>query len=159
MSTETKLEAALRDAIEGMEDMLPYVSEYFREKWGHQGYIDRAKAALAEAQGPRAGAARECWVLFGGQGRSIPSEVRSKESEEIYTDPGYEWIRMVEAAPSAPSSGHGEPASGEPSPNPSPEISYCPKCTTFHAGSCWYPPEALGRAPAPGPTDKEPDRG
>ena len=41
------LRAALEDAIEGMEDMLPYVDPYFQWKWGHQGYIDRAKAALA----------------------------------------------------------------------------------------------------------------
>jgi hypothetical protein len=42
----TELEAALRDALEGMEDMVGYVPEYFRERWSHQGYIDRARAAL-----------------------------------------------------------------------------------------------------------------
>lgn len=40
--------AALKDALDGMEDMFPYVPEFFREKWDHQGYIDRAKAVLAE---------------------------------------------------------------------------------------------------------------
>jgi hypothetical protein len=43
-----RLVAALRDALDGMEDMIGYVPEYFRVKWDHQGYIDRAKAALAE---------------------------------------------------------------------------------------------------------------
>lgn len=41
------LRKALEDALEGMEDMFPYVPEFFRWKWDHQGYIDRAKAALA----------------------------------------------------------------------------------------------------------------
>lgn len=41
---------ALKDALDGLEDMFPYVPEFFREKWEHQGYIDRAKAALREAQ-------------------------------------------------------------------------------------------------------------
>jgi len=44
---ESATAAAFRDAIEGMEDMLPYVDEYFRKKWDHQGYIDRAKAFLS----------------------------------------------------------------------------------------------------------------
>jgi hypothetical protein len=30
--------------------MIGYVPEYFQWKWDHQGYIDRAKAALAEAE-------------------------------------------------------------------------------------------------------------
>lgn len=42
--------AALKDALGGMEDMIGYVPEYFREKWEHQDYIDRAKAALEEAE-------------------------------------------------------------------------------------------------------------
>jgi aspartate-semialdehyde dehydrogenase len=41
------LEDALRDAIEGMEDMICYVTPYFIEKWDHVGYIRRARAALA----------------------------------------------------------------------------------------------------------------
>lgn len=44
------LAAALENAIEGMEDMIGYVPDYFQEKWDHQGYIDRAKAALKEAE-------------------------------------------------------------------------------------------------------------
>lgn len=41
------LQESLADAIEGMEDMIAYVPDYFREKWGHDDYIARAKAALA----------------------------------------------------------------------------------------------------------------
>ncbi|AHH98265.1 DUF2283 domain-containing protein [Kutzneria albida] len=44
-----RLKAALADALEGLEDMLPYVSEYFAEKWNHAGYIQRAKEALHAA--------------------------------------------------------------------------------------------------------------
>lgn len=40
------LRKALEEAVEGMEDMIAYVPEYFREKWDHQGYINRAKEAL-----------------------------------------------------------------------------------------------------------------
>lgn len=40
------LRGALEDALDGLEDMFPYVPEFFREKWEHQGYIDRARAAL-----------------------------------------------------------------------------------------------------------------
>jgi hypothetical protein len=43
-----RLIAALKDALDGMEDMIGYVPEYFQEKWGHRDYIDRAKAVLAE---------------------------------------------------------------------------------------------------------------
>jgi hypothetical protein len=43
-----QLAAALKDALDGMEDMIGYVPEYFQEKWSHRDYIDRAKAALAE---------------------------------------------------------------------------------------------------------------
>ena len=38
--------AALEDAIEGMEEMINYVPEYFREKWGHDDYLRRARQAL-----------------------------------------------------------------------------------------------------------------
>ena len=43
-----RLRAALRDAVEGMADMRPYVEDYFAEKWGHDAYIARARAALGE---------------------------------------------------------------------------------------------------------------
>jgi hypothetical protein len=43
--------AALADALDGLQDMLPYVPEYFREKWEHQGFVDRAEAALRELGG------------------------------------------------------------------------------------------------------------
>ena len=39
---------ALVDAVEGLEEMSSYVDEYFREKWNHDEYIDRAKAVLEE---------------------------------------------------------------------------------------------------------------
>ena len=42
-----RLRTALEDALEGMEDMVGYVSDYFREKWGHDDYIARAKDALS----------------------------------------------------------------------------------------------------------------
>ena len=40
------LRKALGDAEEGLREMFGYVPEYFREKWNHQGYIDRARAAI-----------------------------------------------------------------------------------------------------------------
>lgn len=54
-----RLIAALKDALEGMEDMIGYVPEYFQEKWSHQGYIDRAKAVLAEFDTGEEGGDRE----------------------------------------------------------------------------------------------------
>ena len=41
-----ELEPALRDALDGMLDMRPYVDKYFAEKWGHDEYIARVKAVL-----------------------------------------------------------------------------------------------------------------
>lgn len=43
-----QLIAALQDAREGLEEMLPYVPEYFQKKWQLREYITRADAALAE---------------------------------------------------------------------------------------------------------------
>ena len=45
---EDQLIEALRDAVEGMEDMIGYVPGYFQDKWAHQDYIDRARAVLAD---------------------------------------------------------------------------------------------------------------
>lgn len=42
----TRLRAALADALEGMEDMIGYVTPYFIDKWDHVGYINRARVAL-----------------------------------------------------------------------------------------------------------------
>lgn len=43
---------ALEDALDGLEEMIGYVPEYFREKWGHDAYIDRAREVLGlEADG------------------------------------------------------------------------------------------------------------
>ncbi len=44
--THAETRKALRDAHQGMIEMRPYVSDYFAEKWDHDGYIRRAKAAL-----------------------------------------------------------------------------------------------------------------
>jgi hypothetical protein len=41
-----RLRAALQDALEGLEEMIGYVSPYFREKWELDGYISRAKTVL-----------------------------------------------------------------------------------------------------------------
>lgn len=43
---EEQLAAALADALDGMQEMLPYVPEYFVRKWRLQGYIDRAEQVL-----------------------------------------------------------------------------------------------------------------
>jgi hypothetical protein len=81
-----------------MEDMIGYVPEYFQEKWDHQGYIDRAKAVLAEFEegdddpeggvrepagdspdSPPAGESR----LPGGSDDYLPSENRPDDSAGI----------------------------------------------------------------------------
>lgn len=41
-----RLRVALSDAIEGMGTMLPYVPEYFREKWALDDFVDRAVVAF-----------------------------------------------------------------------------------------------------------------
>lgn len=41
-----RLRAALEDALEGMQSMIGYVDEYFRDKWELDAYIERASAAL-----------------------------------------------------------------------------------------------------------------
>lgn len=43
---EAGLRAALLEAIEELEDMLPYVPEYFAQKWGYRESIDKLKAVL-----------------------------------------------------------------------------------------------------------------
>jgi len=52
----SELAAALTDALEGMEEMLSYVPEYFVDKHALNHYIPRARAALAagttESEGP-----------------------------------------------------------------------------------------------------------
>lgn len=42
--------SALADAVEGMVDMIGYVPDYFRQKWRHDEYLDRARAALVQEQ-------------------------------------------------------------------------------------------------------------
>ena len=42
------LREALKEAVEELEDMVGYVSEYFRDKWGYDETIARLKA-IAEA--------------------------------------------------------------------------------------------------------------
>jgi hypothetical protein len=43
-----RLRVALRQAIEEMEDMVPYVPEYFREKWEYDATIARLKVVALE---------------------------------------------------------------------------------------------------------------
>lgn len=44
-----RLHAALADARDGLQEMLPYVWDYFREKWELDGYLKRAEDALQPA--------------------------------------------------------------------------------------------------------------
>jgi hypothetical protein len=46
----SSLRTALADALDGLEEMIGYVPEHFQYKWNHQGYIDRARAALAATE-------------------------------------------------------------------------------------------------------------
>lgn len=48
---KARLIATLKDALDGMEDMIGYVPDYFQQKWDHPAYIERAKAVLAEFEG------------------------------------------------------------------------------------------------------------
>jgi hypothetical protein len=41
-----RLREALVDAVEGMQDMIGYVPDYFRKKWDHDGYLARGDKAL-----------------------------------------------------------------------------------------------------------------
>lgn len=42
-----ELFAAFNELLDGAEDMRPYVSDYFAEKWGHDEYLSNARAAIA----------------------------------------------------------------------------------------------------------------
>jgi len=44
------LRDALDQAIDGMEDMIGYVPEYFRNKWKHDDCITKAREALAKTE-------------------------------------------------------------------------------------------------------------
>lgn len=46
VTREEQLIAALEDALEGLQEMIGYVPEYFRDKWGHRDYIERAQTVL-----------------------------------------------------------------------------------------------------------------
>jgi len=46
-SDKQTLVDALEEAIEGMEDMIGYVPDYFREKWKHDDCLKEAHEALA----------------------------------------------------------------------------------------------------------------
>jgi hypothetical protein len=41
---------ALVDALDGLCDMRPYVRDRIAEQWEHDGYIDRARAALIDGE-------------------------------------------------------------------------------------------------------------
>lgn len=43
---QVALAEALREAIGTMEEMLPYIPEYFRDKWAFGDQIDTARSAL-----------------------------------------------------------------------------------------------------------------
>jgi len=49
-SDKQTLVDALEEAIEGMEDMIGYVPDYFREKWKHDDCIKEAREALASVR-------------------------------------------------------------------------------------------------------------
>ena len=51
MTEVERLRDALADAVVGMHDMIDYVPDYFREKWDHDGYINRATQALMKTPG------------------------------------------------------------------------------------------------------------
>ncbi len=61
-----ELERALADALEGMEDMVLYVSEYFRKKWGHDDYIRRARGVLTDGKVVREAIDDYEWLRSGG---------------------------------------------------------------------------------------------
>lgn len=46
MNREEALAQALADALDGMQDMIAYVPDYFRQKWEHDAYIARASSVL-----------------------------------------------------------------------------------------------------------------
>jgi hypothetical protein len=46
-----RLHPVLADALEGLEEMVEYIAPYFQAKWGHQGYVNRAREALASLDG------------------------------------------------------------------------------------------------------------
>lgn len=52
MSTDvvTRLRTALLDAIEEIEDMMGYVPDYFREKWGYDESLAALKAVFTDTQ-------------------------------------------------------------------------------------------------------------
>jgi len=65
------LASELEEAIEGMEDMIPYVPDYFRNKWNHDAFITRARAALVSYQ------------AFKASQDSLPSEASQSVSKAI----------------------------------------------------------------------------
>lgn len=46
---EEQLQTALEYALEEMEDMVTYVPEYFREKWGYDASIEFVRTVVARA--------------------------------------------------------------------------------------------------------------
>jgi len=48
MTEVERLRNALVDALVGMCDMIAYVPDDLRDRWDHDGYINRATAALME---------------------------------------------------------------------------------------------------------------
>lgn len=50
-ATILSLQTALEDAIEGLKEALPYVEDYFVDKWDLTGYVLRAQMALDKSKG------------------------------------------------------------------------------------------------------------
>lgn len=63
------LGSELEEALDAMEDMLPYVPEYFRAKWNHDTAIQRARAAVHSYQ------------AFKRQQEALQSPVSDSESQ------------------------------------------------------------------------------
>ncbi len=49
ITTEARLRLALENALEGMREMLPYVPDYFRDKWSLDLYVAETENALKES--------------------------------------------------------------------------------------------------------------
>src|SRR5882724_3300371 len=77
-----RLRAALTDALDGMEDMRSYVPDFAAVKWGHDGYIERAQAALAgRGDTPDEGIADVSFARGYQLGRLHGRESAAKEAE------------------------------------------------------------------------------
>jgi hypothetical protein len=79
MTEEERLRDALADALSGLHEMIGYASEYFREKWDLDGYIDRATEALMATPGGYQALFEAGFDL--GAKRRLDTEVTGKEDK------------------------------------------------------------------------------